>query len=260
MPDDPSRSPQRPPPLEPNPYAPPTSGEARESAVVRAPGEWVKWLYAGAAGASATTFALAVFLRDHGGAPKLQALSTIVQWLPTVRSVFALTWVYFAWKGVPPPYRGSLSPRRAVLTFFVPVYNLYWMFAINPALCATLDAILQRARERRRAPTLLAHLALGVSICIGALAFALRPAASRVATGFLAVAPPLSSALWLVYMIECDKARRDVARVAGDLGPGREPVLPAIQRSKGPRGLGVVGAVVGIALLLAIWNFLSPVR
>ncbi|MGH7298308.1 MAG: hypothetical protein ACRELB_25435, partial [Polyangiaceae bacterium] len=103
--------------------------------------------------------------------------------------VFAVAWLHAAWIAVPASHRGTVSPRRAALTLLIPLYGLYWAYAVNVALCGTLDGILAHAGSRSRAPGMLARIAAGVWLgsfvivgflgCWQLLAPAERPARSR---------------------------------------------------------------------------------
>jgi hypothetical protein len=44
-------------------------------------------------------------------------------------AVQAMVWLYAAWRGIPEPYRGTISPRRAALSLLIPFYNAYWTIA-----------------------------------------------------------------------------------------------------------------------------------
>src|SRR5262249_30176769 len=137
-----------------NPYAAPHAQVIVRHADGDAPGEFVKWMYAGAVGLSVVAWSV------HYAGPSLTEsrveipliASALLVPLAAAKCALAGAWLYCAWKGVPEVQRGTISPWRAALSLAIPVYNLYWIFAINTVLCDTLNGILERAREPVRAP------------------------------------------------------------------------------------------------------------
>jgi hypothetical protein len=169
-----------------------------------------------------------------------------------------MTWVSLAWKGIPASHRGTMTPSRAAFTLLLPVYNLYWAFAMNLALCDTLDGILVAAGSDKRAPRTLAIVAtttwLVLSTLFGVLAIAHR---ANTAVGIL-----LSVAidgLWLAYMILCDRAREEVARLGADPSALGAPRLSRIQRRKGPHPVAAIAvSIIAVVGFLGCWQLLQP--
>jgi hypothetical protein len=169
-----------------------------------------------------------------------------------------MTWVYLAWKGIPASHRGTMTPARAAFTFLIPVYNLYWAFAMNLALCDTLDGILVAAGSDKRAPRTLVIVAtttwLGLTALFSVLGF-VHPANSLVR---LALAHVIES-LWIAYMFLCDRAREEVARLAADPSALGAPRLSRIQRKKGPHPVAAIAvSIIAIVGFLGCWQFLQP--
>ncbi len=84
-------------------------------------------------------------------------------WLATVCvwGVSCLTWVYKSWQFLPREYRRTasgreISPAAAVGFEFVPLYNLYWVFAQNLGYCEALDSVMMQSGRSARAPKSLA--------------------------------------------------------------------------------------------------------
>jgi hypothetical protein len=172
-------------------------------------------------------------------------------------SVLAMAWLYAAWKGVPETHRGTVSPRRAALSFLVPFYNVYWALAVNLALCDTLGHILSRADRHWRTARTLAV----VAFCAWVSAFVLGAAQGAAGRSVTAVqwilVPAATGGLWLAYAIVCDLARDAVVRL-GD-GAIASPRLTPLQRQRGPNILLTAG--LSFALLfgfLVIWQYLAP--
>jgi hypothetical protein len=174
-----------------------------------------------------------------------------------VKFVVAMGWIYSAWQGIPATHRGTISPRRAVLSLFIPFYNVYWALAMNAALCDTLDRILERGKTGRRAPRMLGTAACVVWLGMSVLAFALRlrGLTPPVADVFF---PAISGSFWFAYMIACDRAREAVAQLGDNATAIGKPRLVPLQEKRGPRALALVAFFVLVVLGLALWQVLSP--
>jgi hypothetical protein len=144
-------------------------------------------------------------------------------------------WIHTTWKGIPEGLRGTLSPRRAWLSLFVPLYGFYWAFAVNLTLCDTLNAVLEDARSPQRAPRLLGLFA-NAFWYLAPLYVVYFPWSLR--HGFLRWLPEafalFDGGLWFAYMLQCDDARLAVARIAARAGGLPAPRLSYLQRSAGP--------------------------
>jgi uncharacterized membrane protein YsdA (DUF1294 family) len=177
----------------------------------------------------------------------------VTTWIGHALSVLALVWIYAIWKSIPASHRGTMSPRRAALTFFIPVYNLYWAVAMNLALCGTLDALSPSA-ARRRAPWTLLTVALVVSAA-SAFVSALLTRHGTPNAAFWIGAPLLSGTLWFLYMRACDEARDAVDASTMTLG---RPTMAHVQRVPGAGLRSAIGVYVLILFALACWQFLTP--
>jgi hypothetical protein len=189
------------------------------------------------------------------------SLRTIARWATGVFGyaimALAMAWLYAAWKGVPESHRGTVSPRRAALSLLIPIYNAYWGVAVNLALCDTLDGILARRGDGRRAPRILAAVAGAVWLGSYALAAAIV-AANRSEALVSILLPAVTGGLWLVYMLRCDQVRDTVARIGPDAIARVPPRLSQLQRQRGPGVLAIIGLCLLIVLGLACWQVLSP--
>lgn len=197
-----------------NPYASPRARiVVRETREPRAPGEALKWFYAGAFALTVSVCAAIVavpFLPSIRG--YAIALSLAVALLSWTKTAIAAVWIYSAWSGVPEAWRGPMTPRRAAFALFIPGYNLYWMYAVNPLLCGILNAVLERVSSPIRAPQTLAYVVsvLNVVVFVGlGLAWALHQSTQFLLVGLLA-----TQFLWVAYLFQCDPARRAVIEAA----------------------------------------------
>ncbi len=107
--------------------------------------------------------------------------------------VSCLTWVYKSWEFLPREYRRTasgreISPAAAVGFEFVPIYNLYWVFAQNLGYCEALDSVMMQSGRSARAPKSLA-LACCVMQVIPYVNFLFAPF------------------VWLVYMFVADSVK-----------------------------------------------------
>jgi hypothetical protein len=122
----------------------------------------------------------------------------------------APTWCYCAWSGIPLNLRGGVTPGSVVLRFLVPIYSLFWVFAVNIQLGDAINMLLSRIGDRRRAPRTLPIIA--VIIYFVPLLMLL----SEEAKGYAFLVQIADHALWLIYMFKCDALRRAVAGVRYD--------------------------------------------
>jgi hypothetical protein len=179
--------------------------------------------------------------------------------------LIVLAWVVLAWKGVPPSHRGTMTPWRAALTFLLPLYNLYWAFAMNAALCDTLDGILVSAGSDRRAPRTLGIVASATWVSlmvIGALFSSAHRGlgiSDRLNDTVGMALSALMGSLWLAYMILCDRAREEVARVGADPRALGAPRLSRVQRVKGAHPVAAIAvSIIAIVGFLGCWQILQP--
>jgi hypothetical protein len=110
-------------------------------------------------------------------------------------SIFS--WIYKSWEFIPPEMRRNASgrtfePAAAVLGFFIPIYGLYWIFAQSLGLCDAIDAALVQSGRGPAAPRNLALLCAVVQV-IPFVNWLLGPV------------------LWLTYMFQIDRAKRQLA-------------------------------------------------
>jgi hypothetical protein len=205
----------------PNPYAAPAAADASaQPEPARAPGENVKWIYGLAALADvvATGLIAATWWTTSLPESLVSTADGAAKALLWVTRGCGLVWVYYAWKGIPPVMRPDVTPAGAVLRCFIPLYNFYWMFAVNARLCDRIDDVLGQARHRLRTPKSFAMLAAALQLMPALL---LRVTALE---RYAFVASLGAEALWLAYMFHCDRARRAFAEIVSRWPPGARPV------------------------------------
>jgi hypothetical protein len=129
-----------------DPYAPPAS------AIAPAPaprGAWIKWTYLGSVATAVGTLVVA------GAVPAARVVVPLV--LPVLLVLppaVGMVWLGIAWAGVPDDElpRGMgvdpVSPAGAVGRLFIPIYALYWAFAVHVHLCGGI----RRGFRRRARP------------------------------------------------------------------------------------------------------------
>jgi hypothetical protein len=263
---DPLRADPASPPPEVNPYAPPRAAvEALAGPLRHAPGRALVWMYAAAFGVRTAingSYAL-------GWRPSTSLVSAASVAVGVAHTGIVLAWIFLAWRGIPRSHRGTMSPWRAVYSLFMPVYDAYFVVAMNVALCDTLNGILESARDGagrnlslRRAPRTLAIVASVVWLSMfpaGLIVRFTNPRGLYAAWLLVTATGPMSGALWFAYMLLCDRAREVVAQLGADASALGAPRLPRIQRKKGPHPVAaIVLPLVAIIMLLASWQVLQP--
>jgi hypothetical protein len=205
----------------PNPYAAPlTTDASRKPESTRAPGENVKWIYALAAliDVVASAILLATWVTPSVPYPIVSIAEGATKTMLWLTRGCGLVWIYYAWKGVPAVIRPDVTPAGAVGRCFIPLYNFYWMFAVNTRLCNHIDDVLGQAMHPLRAPK---------SLAIVAATLHLMPALLQVTPlkdyGFVALLG--AEGLWLAYMFQCDRARRAFAEIVSHWPPGARPIV-----------------------------------
>jgi hypothetical protein len=202
-----------------DPYAPPVA-----DAVVRAPkGAWLKWLYlalvvvqvALEVGAHFAMLAYRTHAADRDAMAALSwGLGVVVSIeRPLLLGAFAVgfVWINAAFAGLPPKER-PLSGGRALLRFLIPIYDVYWLFAVLLRLCRAIDDARARRSLPARAPRALA-IAAPATLLAMPLLVQLLPSPPfpgvvglPVFVAFLLVrSTPI--ALWFAFMRSCDRAR-----------------------------------------------------
>ena len=145
---------------------------------------------------------------DQSSLPMANALLKVVRGaLSIARITLTCFWIYMAWSAIPQNERRGRTPGEAVGMLFVPFMNLYWMFSISTQLCDILNTRLSRSGSTPSAPKGLAVLG-----CVASLTMNLG-----IIPSFASIAPfitLITGGIWFTYMLECDKARGVLDRIA----------------------------------------------
>jgi hypothetical protein len=238
-----------------NPYAPPLAGKddgagppSPDAPPTRttepAPGEALKWVYIGLASVSMAV-AVARFLVN-------EELVRVIGSIGLINSFVAAAWIFQSWNGVPRRFRDGVSPAGAIGRFFIPIYQFYWLLAINLRLCRALDDALA-PRTDMRAPRSLALLAPSTNIAAVGFSFAALLTSLRGEPRVLALVQipfaAASHAAWFFYLFRCDQVRREVVQT-----------VPRDETSASLWPAVLLFCLVGLFLLmfLAMRDFVSP--
>lgn len=134
----------------------------------------------------------------------LAEIAQVVAMLPAVALMIgwfacALWWLHDAWDSVPEGYReapmiGPISPTTAVALFFVPCFNVFWIFMCNIGLAESINRALAAQGSAHRAPT---------GVAIAACCFHLVPYCN------LLFGPPI----WFYWMLKADEARAELGKI-----------------------------------------------
>jgi hypothetical protein len=105
----------------------------------------------------------------------------------------AMAWIYKSWEFLPPEYRRNsagrvFTPEGAVGWQFVPLYNLYWVFAQNLGYCEAVDSVMAQSGRAARSPKTAATVACVLQV-VPYLNF---------------LAAPI---VWLMYMFSMDAVK-----------------------------------------------------
>jgi hypothetical protein len=184
-----------------DPYAPPT---ALAPAAPASRGGWIKWVYGGLASVRFAITAVFFYLGIGWPASAQYTANVVIRVMAVGCSILGLVWIHAAFSDVNRrlferrKQAGlEVKPGMAVGRFFIPLYNLYWLFAVHVFLAAALGAL----GQARPSQTVL------VAGMIGSTAL--------LAAGFLSSAEPTlafrvglaTHIVWLVYMVLADRAR-----------------------------------------------------
>ena len=188
-----------------NPYLPPQSqGDDRPSPARARLRRWyLAWLFGGLDGILVFAVALThVVPYSDSTAILWQLVNKLDPFVALIKLAIIGVWIHTAWSDVPLAMREEVrvSPGKAIGFLFIPFVNLYWVFAMPRRLCVALDRASVVRGGRPSAPLTVATLAPAVHLVHGVLA--------KTTAGLPAlVSFAASGALWLVFMIGCDRAR-----------------------------------------------------
>jgi hypothetical protein len=203
------------PPTSLDPYAAPASAAAAAPVL---PGAWIKWVYGTLLALRLALFGVTTFLNLDHDLRIARLLGTTV--LAIVMLGLGFAWLYTSFRHTVDavqaldPRAPGQSPAAVVGSFFVPLYNIFWMFGVHFALCRRFKQLASlRRRDLGRRIEAVRDLGLaGSALQIGFTVLTRLgppPEILRVAL--------VMPALWLVYMALADGVRTRLAecRVEG---------------------------------------------
>ncbi len=157
-------------------------------------GDGIKWFYLGAA--------LVVSLAPLFGAPR-----TVGDTAAWIASALGIWWVQLTWSSIPEydraaDHAGHIPADTVLWRFFIPIYDFYWAFAANVAMCRMINRSLERMQMPPRVQSLVAIAAMVITLVVVAMVVTQSLTVGR--------SPILwvMYALWFVYMVHVDAARR----------------------------------------------------
>ena len=165
------------------------------------------------AGANAVSFVLTTIARSEmssGGAlPQLVQLATQLTYFAALYA--AAVWLRRTWTALPPEERkvgeGPVTPNWALNALIIPIYNYYWMFVMNLALCENYESLAPRrlgtTQERSRRGVVLTAGCLQIVGTVGALG-------ARTPLRGLAYASFGAAVFWFMYMRHVDGLREQL--------------------------------------------------
>jgi hypothetical protein len=114
------------------------------------------------------------------------------------------------------------------------------------------------AGSDKRAPRTLAIVATTTWLVLSTL-FASVTIAHRANSAVGTLSSVAIDGLWLAYMILCDRAREEVARLGPDPSALGAPRLSRIQRKKGPHPVAAIAvSIIAVVGFLGCWQVLQP--
>ena len=127
----------------------------------------------------------------------LPAIPAMIGWFGC-----ALWWVYDAWESIPAEHRevpvlGRVSPATAVALFFVPCFNVFWIFACNIGIANSINSAMLTRGSTEQVP---------VAVPVVAACQHFVPYCN-----FL-----LGPLVWAGFMWMADKSRANLGRVDAD--------------------------------------------
>jgi hypothetical protein len=155
---------------------------------------WTTWIYLALAGVVAVLEWLLFFNQALGLSPdavrEVRDVLMAFIYLP----VFAAgAWIYQTWSRV------EDRPAGALGRFFIPAYNLYWLFACPQHICSSIDRALVEAGQPGGAPRTLATVAPTLQVGMTLLGLTELRA-------YLLLFSPATHVVWLAFMVMCDRA------------------------------------------------------
>lgn len=183
----------------------PFYGPAGPSAVITPAGGGgfaFKWVAVGGYACAAVSVAMILALATRGEHPEgfdgAAAVAVVTMGLGALLwGIGVAGWIYASWSFLPPEYRRNaqgreFTPASAVGWHFVPLYNLYWVFAQNLGYCEAVDAVMIQSGRSARAPKTLATVA-----CV-----------LQVVPYLNALAAPIA---WMAYMFSMDAVKSQLS-------------------------------------------------
>lgn len=119
-------------------------------------------------------------------------------------SLMGIVWLDGVLDRLPIPHRDDRFKSGVLLKFFIPVYNIYWMFEVTTGVCDILDGGLSRYRRGRSAPRTLATNTCGAHIAVSVI----TRVAKGTLLGFVGIVTPI---LWMVFMFRVEASLRELS-------------------------------------------------
>ena len=95
-------------------------------------------------------------------ASAILTISALVLAVLVAGGFVALVWLKNQWKRLPARLQvvkaEPVTPGQAAWRLVIPLYNLYWMFVVNAALCDSINALLAKKARPMTAPIWLATI------------------------------------------------------------------------------------------------------
>ncbi|HWL87358.1 MAG TPA: hypothetical protein VNO21_16250 [Polyangiaceae bacterium] len=180
-----------------NPYAPPLAEpEGKPAHSRRLP--WIP-LFVGAQG-----MALLLDVGAMAGWPLAAQVDHLLADVARVAAaLFGLDWLRRQWERLPARLRAvkhrAVTPNEAAWRNLIPFYQLYWMFAVNAALCNGINALLLKKGRPRMAPTWLSVICPITVLVEGQMWKVLQGVVLVIANFAFGV-------MWIMYMLGVERA------------------------------------------------------
>jgi hypothetical protein len=185
-----------------NAYAPPTIHVPQAGGSPPA-GAWLKWPYLVTQAALAACFLVREILVLSSMDADALPWRTLAKAMLVSGWALGIAWIHSAFRSIPEKHR-PVTPLAAAVSFFIPVYGIYWLFAVHVKLGRAISAARSDRRLEHRSAIPLALAAVVATLIAPYLPYYLMPVVlsspGMMAVRVLSVVVP--GLLWLLYMRE----------------------------------------------------------